>query len=207
MDWENQGHPSFPEYDQYDGLGLAQLVRTAQVTPSELVESAIERIERFNPHLNFITHTMFDQARSLAERPLLDSPFTGVPFLLKDMYAAIKGVPTSCATRLLAKIPAKGDNEIVRRYRASGLIFLGRTNLSEFSLMPYTEPELFGPTRNPWDTSRTPGGSSGGSAVAVATGCVPLGRCSGWGRFDSDPGILLWDLRLKAQQRPHTDRP
>ncbi len=164
----------FPEFHKYDGLGLAELVRTKQILPAELVEEAISRIEAHNPKINAVIYKMYDQARVAAKGNLPDSPFKGVPFLQKDMHATVEGVPTSCGTRLLKDIPQSHDSEIVRRYRAAGIIILGKTNVPEFSLLPYTEPEVFGPTNNPWDLTRTAGGSSGGSAAAVAARLVPL---------------------------------
>jgi amidase len=165
---------AFLEFHKFDGLGLAELVRTRQIAPADLVEEAISRIEVHNPKLNAVVYKLYDQARTAAKGDLPDGPFKGVPFLLKDMHATVKGVPTSCGTRMLKDVPQPHDNEIVRRYRAAGVILLGKTNVPEFSLMPYTEPEAFGPTHNPWDFTRTPGGSSGGSAAAVAARLVPL---------------------------------
>jgi amidase len=165
---------TFPEFHKYDGLGLAGLVRTKQISPTELIEEAISRIEAHNPKINAVIYRMYDQARKVAQGKLPDGPFKGVPFLLKDMHATVEGVPTSCGTRMLKDIPQPHDSEIVRRYRAAGVIVLGKTNVPEFSLLPYTEPETFGPTKNPWDLTRTAGGSSGGSAAAVAARLVPL---------------------------------
>lgn len=165
---------TFPEYPKFDGLGLAELVRTRQTTPADLVEEAINRIEAHNLKINAVICRLYDQARAAAKGELPNGPFKGVPFLLKDMHAAVQGVPTSCGTRMLKDVPQPNDSEIVRRYRAAGVIILGKTNVPEFSLLPYTEPEAFGPTRNPWDLTRTPGGSSGGSAAAVAARMAPL---------------------------------
>jgi len=176
----------FPKFQKYDGLGLAELVRTKQILPAELVEEAISRIEAHNPKINAVIYKMYDQARVAAKGDLPDSPFKGVPFLLKDMHATVEGVPTSCGTRLLKDIPQPHDSEIVRRHRAAGIIILGKTNVPEFSLLPYTEPEVFGPTNNPWDLTRTAGGSSGGSAAAVATRLVPMaGGADGGGSIRS----------------------
>jgi len=161
------------EYVRYDGLALSELVRTKQVTPLELVESAIGAIEKHNPALNAVIHKMYDYARAAAQQPS-DGPLAGVPFLLKDLLGTVAGVPTACGTRQLKNKPAIQDSELVRRYKKAGLLILGKTNTPEFGLTPYTEPEAFGATRNPWDLSRTPGGSSGGSAAAVAGGMVPL---------------------------------
>jgi amidase len=165
---------TFPEFHQYDGLGLAELVRTKQVSPAELLEEAISRIEAHNPKLNAVIYKMYGLARKAAQGTLPDGPFKGVPFLQKDMHATVEGVPTSSGTRILKDILQPHDSEIVRRYRAAGVIMLGKTNVPEFSLLPYTEPVAFGPTNNPWDLTRTPGGSSGGSAAAVAARLVPM---------------------------------
>jgi amidase len=162
------------EYHKCDGLGLAELVRTRQVTPADLVEEAIRRIEAHNPKLNAIVYKMYEQARAAAKGDLPDGPFRGVPFLLKDLLSTYAGVPTSSGTRLMKNVPMPHDSEMVRRFKATGAVILGKTNTPEFGLMPYTEPEALGAAHNPWDLSRTPGGSSGGSAAAVAARLVPL---------------------------------
>ena len=161
------------DFSSYDAIGLANLVRTGQVSPRELVDASIERIEALNPRLNAVVHKMYTSARTLADAPLGDGPFHGVPFLLKDLVSWYEGEPVTSGSRLFQHWIAPHDTEIVKRYRKSGVIVLGKTNTPEFGLTPYTEPELFGPTLNPWDTTRTPGGSSGGSAAAVASGMVP----------------------------------
>ncbi|MFH2103960.1 MAG: amidase family protein [Chloroflexota bacterium] len=165
---------SFSEYGNYDGLGLAELVRKKKVTPAELVEEAIQRIEAHNPKLNAVINKLYDRARQTAKADLPAGPFEGVPFLMKDLLASLEGIPTSSGNRLWKDIPAKADSELARRWLQSGVIVIGKTNTPEFGLTPYTEPETFGPARNPWDTSRTPGGSSGGSAAAVAARIVPM---------------------------------
>ncbi|THK38454.1 amidase [Ensifer sp. MPMI2T] len=162
------------EYDDLDGLGLAELVRTRVVSPQELVETAIDRIVTRNTSLNAVILTMFDEARKAALAVDLNAAFAGVPFLLKDLLSTVAGVPTSNGNRLLAKLPAPGDSELVTRWKKAGLIVLGKTNTPEFGLTPYTEPDAFGQTRNPWDLTRTPGGSSGGSGAAVASRMVPI---------------------------------
>jgi amidase len=166
----------FGEYLDYDAVGLAELVRTKQVHPRELVEAAVERIERFNPQLNAVVHKIYDRALTQADGPLADGPMAGVPFLLKDLIALYTGEPTTGSSRFLQFHVADHDTTMVRRYRAAGLIVVGQTNASEFGLLAVTEPELRGPTRNPWDLERTPGGSSGGSGAAVAAGFVPAGH-------------------------------
>jgi amidase len=149
-------------------------VHAKKISPLELVEEAISRIETHNPKINAVIYKTYDQARKVAQGKLPDGAFMGVPFLLKDMHATVEGVPTSSGTRMLKDIPQPHDSEIVRRYRAAGVILLGKTNVPEFSILPYTEPKAFGPTNNPWDLTRTTGGSSGGSAAAVAARLVPM---------------------------------
>lgn len=164
---------AFREYEHYDALGLAELIRKGEVHPIELVEAAIERIEARNPTINAVIHTMYDQALAAARGPLPETPLAGVPFLLKDLGAFCAGEPMRSGSRFLQDFVPDHDSELVRRYKNAGLIILGKTNVPELGLMPTTEPELFGPCRNPWDTNRIAGGSSGGSAAAVAARMVP----------------------------------
>jgi amidase len=166
--------PTFADFVRHDGLGLAELVRKRQVTPLELVDTAIARIESLNPRLNAVVTTLFDEARIAAQKPMGEGAFAGVPFLIKDLLATMQGQTTSQGTKLLRNIKMPVDSEIVRRFRAAGLIIVGRTNTPEFGLTPYTESATLGPARNPWNTERTPGGSSGGSGAAVASRMVPL---------------------------------
>lgn len=163
-----------PEYTQFDALGLAELVRRKEVTPLEVVDAAIARIEAYNPSLNAVIYPLFEQARQVAQTELPDGPFRGVPFLVKDLLAMVAGAPTSSGTRLLRAWTPPIDSVLVARWKAAGLILTGKTNTPEFGLLPYTEPELFGPTRNPYDPTRTAGGSSGGSGAAVAARFTPM---------------------------------
>jgi len=164
----------FAEYDQFDGLGLADLIRRHEVTPDEVLEAAIARIELHNPAVNAVIHPMFDDARARLSEAVPRSPFGGVPYLLKDLVANHAGVPTRSGSRFLRDFVPDHDTTLVARTRATGLVTLGKTNTPEFGLTPVTEPELFGPTRNPWNLERTAGGSSGGSAAAVALRMVPI---------------------------------
>ena len=166
--------PAFKEYNQYDGLGLADLIRSGEVSGPEVVEAAIERINVVNPLINAVIHPMFELGRRAMASGLPAGPFQGVPFLLKDLIAAYAGVPMASGCRALKHHVPDYDTELVKRYKKTGVVILGKTNTPEFGLMPYTEPEAFGPTRNPWDTARICGGSSGGAAAAVAAGMVPL---------------------------------
>lgn len=166
---------AFKEYDQHDALSLAELVTKKEVQPSELVEAAIQRIERFNPALNAVICELYDQARQAAAGPLPEGPFKGVPYLIKDMVAHA-GTPTTYGSSFLKKLGHvhHDSHEVIARTEQAGFIFIGKTNAPEFGLLPITEPEAHGPTANPWDLDRSPGGSSGGSACAVAAGMVPM---------------------------------
>jgi Asp-tRNA(Asn)/Glu-tRNA(Gln) amidotransferase A subunit family amidase len=172
----------FQEYDEYDGLGLAALVRDKEITPAELVEEAIGRIEALNPQVNAVIHKVYDRAREAAAGNIPAGPFGGVPFLLKDLISgAYEGAPLCSGSRFHSDYVADHTSALVQRYEAAGLIIVGKTNTPEYGLVPVTEPELFGPTNNPWDLGRTSGGSSGGSAAAVAAGMVPLAHGSDGG--------------------------
>lgn len=157
-----------------DATGQAALVRAGEITPAELVEAAISRIERLNPRLNAVITPTFERARAHAASPLAAGPFTGVPYLLKDLAIEEGGVRFTEGSRFLAGHVSGHDQELTRRLRAAGLVICGKTNTPEFGMQPTTEPLLHGPTRNPWDLDRTTGGSSGGSAAAVAAGLVPF---------------------------------
>lgn len=161
-------------FTDLDATAQADLVRRREVKAIELVDAAIARIERLNPALNAVVTPMYELARSAAGEYLPEGPFMGVPFLLKDIFASYAGVPMTSGSVFLRNHIPDHDSELVVRYKRAGLIILGKTNTPEFGLIPSTEPRLFGPTCNPWDTSRTAGGSSGGSAAAVAAGMVAI---------------------------------
>jgi len=157
-----------------DLLGHAQLVRDGEATAAELIEGAIERIKRVNPQVNAVIAEFFDEARGLlGTSPGKDGPLFGGPFLVKDLYCHYAGRVTTGASALSAGNVVDHDSELMARYRRSGLLTLGKTNLCEFGTLGTTEPALFGPTRNPWDTAHSSGGSSGGAGAAVAAGMVP----------------------------------
>ncbi|MCB0570875.1 MAG: amidase [Phaeodactylibacter sp.] len=172
---------TFEEYRQYDALGLAGLIRKKEVTAGELVEVAITRAESVNPAINAIVCPLYDMAREMARSAAPDSLFAGQPFLLKDLGLEVAGTPRSSGCRGYRNYVSENDSVIVERYRKAGLSFLGKASSPEFGLTPYTEPVLFGPTRNPWDISRSAGGSSGGSGAAVAAGITPLATASDGG--------------------------
>ena len=166
--------------DDYDGTGLAELVADGDVHPRELVEASIARIETFDPQINAVIHRQFERALRDADGPLPDGPFRGVPFLFKDFGAQELGEPHHQGMRALrdAKWVARVDSPLALRFRALGFIPVGRTNTPELALMGTTEPEAYGPTHNPWDLGRSPGGSSGGSGAAVAAGYVPIAHAN-----------------------------
>ena len=190
-----------------DATAQAELVRQGEVTPLELVDAAIERIERSNPALNAVVTPTFERAREAARGPLPDGPFTGVPFLLKDLSAAWAGVRMTSGSAFLKDFVAPVDSVLVERYRAAGLVFLGKTNCPEFGFLPTTEPRLFGPTRNPWDPERTPGGSSGGSAAAVASGMVPIAHGNDGGGSIRIPASCCGLVGLKPTRARITHAP
>ena len=167
-----------------DATAQAELIASGKISPLEMVNAAIERIERYDGALNALTYRWFDSARTLAaSKDLPQGPLHGVPFLLKDLYAAEAGKPLSNGNKAYkaANYVSTEDTTLVGRYKAAGLITLGRTNSPELGSVPITEPEAWGPTRNPWDLSRTSGGSSGGSAAAVASGMVAIAHASDGG--------------------------
>lgn len=168
-------------YAKHDGLGLAKLVRDKHVKPIELVDAAIERIERHNPVVNAVIWTMYERARDMAKKKLPDGPFRGVPFLLKDILGHMEGVPNRDGSRMTPDGPSPFTSDLVQRYLTAGLIPLGKTNVPEFGLVPTTESKLYGPARNPWNPLHSTGGSSGGSGAAVASGMVPMAHANDGG--------------------------
>ena len=181
----------------HDALGLAELVRRGEISALELVDSAIEAIEALNPALNAVVTPMYEIARERARQASRDAPFAGVPFLLKDLRASYRGVPTSEGNVLLGRNNAQYDSEIVIRQNRAGLVCVGKTNTPEFGLTATTEPLAFGPARNPWDVNRTPGGSSGGAAAAVAARIVPMAHASDGGGSIRIPSACCGLVGLK----------
>jgi len=166
------------DYAERDGLGLAEWVRSGQVSAAEVVETAITVIDRLNPQINAVTRTAYDIGRDLAARAPAGAPFAGVPFLMKDLASQWQGVPATWSCRYLQNLPAPADSELTRRIKRAGLAPLGRSNVPEIGWCISTEPKLYGRTHNPWRGDVTPGGSSGGSAAAVAARMVPLAEAT-----------------------------
>lgn len=172
---------TIPDYESYDAIGLAELVRSGQAKPEELLESALARYEARNPELNAIVIPMFDEARAAIEAGLPDGPLRGVPYLLKDLHLFVEGVRTTNGCRMFADHVPDHDSEFVVRTKRAGLVVFGKTASPEFGLCTTTESKLFGVTKNPWKDGFTAGGSSGGAASAVAAGIVPAANASDGG--------------------------
>src|SRR5262245_41982553 len=160
------------EYERYDAIGLAELVRKGEVSPDELLDAALARVSRHNPKLNAVVMNWEERARRAIRAGLPDGPFRGVPFLLKDLHAQVAGERLTYGSRLFENFVSDSDSEIVARYERAGLMIFGRTASPEFGLTATTESALFGATRNPWNLERSSGGSSGGASAAVAAGIL-----------------------------------
>jgi amidase len=164
---------------QLDGIAQADLVARGEVTPSELVEAAIRRAEALDPVLNAVVTPMFE--RALVDSRKATGPLAGAPMLLKDLVAEVEGVRFTEGSRFLADNVSTYTSEIVRRFEAAGLVIIGKSATPEFGMSPSCEGALLGPTRNPWDLTRSTSGSSGGSAAAVAAGIVPIAHANDLG--------------------------
>lgn len=167
----------FSEYASYDATGLARLVRSREVHPLEILEASIATIEHLNPVVNAVVFAAFEEARRAAPAAM-DGPFAGVPMLIKDLGLGVAGWPRTSGSRLGSAVRDGADSGLVRRYRDSGAVLLGRSATSEFGMIGTTETAAYGPTRNPWNPDHSSGGSSGGSAAAVACGMVPIAHAS-----------------------------
>jgi len=171
----------FSDYDKYDALGLSELVRNGAVKPEELLDEAIARVEKSNPKINAVTFKHYDEAKRQIARGLPEGKFRGVPFLLKDLHLLYEGTVTSFGSAAYKDNKADHNSTLTERYLAAGLVIFGKTNSPEFGLSVTTEPRHYGPTRNPWNTEHSAGGSSGGAAAAVAAGFLPVANASDGG--------------------------
>jgi amidase len=192
-----------------DATAQAQLVADGEASPAELVDAAIARCERLNPELNAIIHELYDDGRAAAANSLPDGPFKGVPFLLKDLGAAFAGQPLHMGMRVLkeAGFRAPVDSYLAQRFRAAGFVTIGKTNTPELGILPTTEPDAYGATRNPWDEERTSGGSSGGSAAAVAAGLVPIAHANDGGGSIRIPASCCGLVGLKPTRQRISEGP
>ena len=166
-----------------DATEQARLVRDGEASPAELVEEAIDRVQKLNPQLNAVIHPLFDEARSAAASALPDGAFRGVPLLVKDLSCYIAGAPVHEGVRALREAGHVADHDmwLTQQFRRAGFVIIGRTNTPELGILPTTEPVAYGATHNPWDLERSPGGSSGGSAAAVAAGIVAVAHANDGG--------------------------
>ncbi len=182
-------------YLTFDAIALAELVRSGAAEPADLLETARARAAKVNPLVNAIVADVEPAGSEVG-----DAPFAGVPFLIKDLHQDLAGYPTSNGSRSLAAVSAPENATVVQRWLDAGLVIFGKTNTPEFGAKGITEPELFGPTRNPWNTDHTPGGSSGGAAAAVAAGIVPCAGASDGGGSIRIPASACGLLGLKASR-------
>jgi amidase len=186
-----------------DATDQAALVRSGDAQPIELVEAAISRIVALNDELNAVIHPLFDRARALVSSDRLpEGPFRGVPIVVKDLDGKLAGAPYHGGNRLLKElnsIPTKSCH-LFDKLEAAGFVIVGKTNTPEFGLVPSTEPKLYGPTHNPWNLAHTPGGSSGGSAAAVASGMVPVAHAGDGGGSIRIPASMCGLFGLKPSR-------
>jgi amidase len=198
---------AFAEYENYDALGLADLVRRRQVTAAELLDAAVARVESRNPSLNAVVMRLYDYGRQAIAAGLPEGPLTGVPFLIKDLSAALAGVPTTRACKFFADAVPSEDSEQVKRLKRAGLVIFGKTNTCELGLSLTCEPQFHGATRNPWDLTRISGGSSGGAAAAVGARMLPAAHGSdGFGSIRA-PAACCGLVGLKPTRARNTMAP
>jgi amidase len=183
-----------------DAIGAAERIRSGEVSAREVVEEAIRRIEKYDPELNAVVSTRYEEALAEVDRGLPDGPLRGVPTLIKDLNADVAGLPATGGSRLFADARAERDSELVARYRRAGMVVLGMTNSPEFGKNASTEPLLHGSTRNPWNPAHSPGGSSGGSAAAVAAGMVPVAHGTDGGGSIRIPASMCGLFGLKPSR-------
>jgi amidase len=185
-----------------DATAQAELVRSGEASAEELTRAAIERAESLNPALNAIIHPLYEQGLEASRRELPEGPFRGVPFLFKDIGAGLAGQPLHMGVRALKeagfRLPV--DTFLGERFRAAGLVTIGKTNTPELGILPTTEPDIYGATKNPWDLERTPGGSSGGAAAAVAAGIVPIAHANDGGGSIRIPASCCGLVGLKPSR-------
>ena len=197
------------ELARMDATAQAELVSSGEASPAELIDAAIARMEQVNPEINAVIHDLSEEGRAAASNGLPDGPFKGVPFLLKDLGAAFAGQPLHMGMQALkdADFRAPADTYLAERFRSAGLITFGKTNTPELGILPTTEPDAYGATKNPWDTTRTPGGSSGGSGAAVAAGIVPMAHANDGGGSIRIPASNCGLVGLKPTRQRISEGP
>ncbi len=192
-----------------DATAQAELVRRGEASPVELVDAAIERIEASNGEITAVIHKLYDEGRAQAASELPDGPFRGVPFLLKDLGAAFAGQPLHMGMQYLkdADYRSPVDTYLALRFKQAGFVTIGKTNTPELGILPTTEPRAYGPSRNPWDLERSTGGSSGGSAAAVAAGMVPVAHANDGGGSIRIPASECGLVGLKTTRQRTSEGP
>ncbi len=198
---------AFADYEDHDAVGLAALVASGETTPDELLEAAIERVEARNGAVNAVTNRLYDYGRRAIADGLPDGPLKGVPYLLKDLSASLAGCPTTRGCKFFEDVVPAEDSELVRRLKRAGVVVFGRTNTCELGLSLTCEPQLHGATKNPWDTTRISGGSSGGAAAAVGARMLPAAHASdGFGSIRA-PAACCGLVGLKPTRNRNTMAP
>ena len=198
---------AFTDYENYDAVGLAALVARGETTPEALLEAAIERVEARNEAVNAIVNRLYDYGRRAIADGLPDGPLKGVPYLLKDLGASLAGCPTTRGCKFFEDVVPAEDSELVKRLKRAGMVIFGRTNTCELGLSLTCEPQLHGPTRNPWDRTRISGGSSGGAAAAVGSRMLPAAHASdGFGSIRA-PAACCGLVGLKPTRGRNTMAP
>src|ERR1700754_1191215 len=187
------------EYGSTDGLGLAELVRTKQVSSRELRDEAIARTEKIDPQINAVVVKHYDYARAQIDKGLPDGPFSGVPFLLKDLDL-LEGTRTTSGASAFKDNVADHTGTLAQRFLNTGVTIFGKSSSPEFGLMPTTESRLFGPTRNPWNLAHSSGGSSGGAGAAVAARLLPVAHASDGGGSIRIPASASGAFGLKPSR-------
>ena len=190
---------AFKEYGSYDGIGLAELVRNKQVTPRELLDEAIARTAKVDPQINAVVVKHYDYAERQIDKGLPDGPFTGVPFLLKDLDI-VEGTRTTFGASIFKDNVADHTGTLAQRFLDAGVAIFGKSASPEFGLLPTTESRLFGPTRNPWNLAHSSGGSSGGAAAAVAARILPVAHASDGGGSIRIPAAASGVFGLKPSR-------
>ena len=190
------------ELSRLDSYGLAEVIRSGDVSPVEAVQASIDRIERLDGEVNAVVSERFERALDDAAGDIPDGPFKGVPFILKDLWTSSADEPMHLGNKALKEINyiSPVESDLARRYREAGFIVVGRSNTPEFGLVGTTEPESYGPSRNPWNTDYGTGGSSGGAAAAVASGMVPSANASDGGGSIRIPAAMCGLVGLKPSR-------
>ncbi len=193
----------FETYARLQATDMAELLQMNEIHPRKLLEMAFQRLEEVNPSLNAVVHERKSRVLAEAENVKSGQPFAGVPFLLKNLSQSLAGEPITSSSGLLANTISENDSNYVNKLREAGFLMMGHTNTPEFGLKNITEPALYGPSRNPWNTNHSPGGSSGGTAAAIASGVVPAAGASDGGGSIRIPASFTGLFGLKR----HADAP